>query len=273
LFVWNRLIFSLRLFSPCLPSRERWRHVRDNKWKYISKSIDVVYRGPSTRLLLVTSFEYLDLTFRSFKVPPYSRGSSGGGDDDKVCARQCPQSNRWPTLWTFIDLLYSVWLSSDPILPIVYPLYVYILAPPPFTPTQTFIFHPFWCALTHTQIREFDRERTNSWLSSLFGLDPDGTYLDCTHHSPRLLDLHTHTHTLEAWKKPNWLTVLGTQRRGGKRAIGRRFFFFFLFFPPWVHHQFTLGMQYRLIYSRGIDQGSVEKGKKGRKKEQEINTS
>ncbi len=41
----KRLIFSLRLFSPCFPSRERWRHVRDNKWKYISKSIDVVYIG------------------------------------------------------------------------------------------------------------------------------------------------------------------------------------------------------------------------------------
>ncbi len=127
LFVWKRLIFSLRLFSPCLPSRERWRHVRDNKWKYISKSIDVVYRGPSTRLLLVTSFEYLDLTFRSLRSHLIPAGARG--EDDKVCARRCPQSNRWPTLWTFIDLLYSVWLSSDPILPIVYPLYVYILAP------------------------------------------------------------------------------------------------------------------------------------------------
>lgn len=167
---------------------------------------------------------------RSHLIPAGARG----GDDDKVCARRCPQSNRWPTLWTFIDLLYSVWLaySSDPILPIYIVSLICIYSRPPFTPTYTFIFHPFWCALTHTQIREFDRERTNSRLSSLFGLDPDGTYLDCTHHSPRLLDLHTHT--LEAWKKPNWLTVLGTQRRGGgKRAIGRRFFFssFFSFLP------------------------------------------
>ena len=86
----------------------------------------------------------------------------------------------------FIDLLYSVLLSSDPILS---PMYI---TSPPFPPSPLLFPSPF-DALTHTQIREFDRERTNSPLSSLFGLDPDGTYLERT-HSPRLLDLHTHTH-------------------------------------------------------------------------------
>ena len=189
------------------------------------------------------------------------------------------------TVKQMTDLLSSIFFilfcSFDPTL---YIPYVYSRSPPLCLFLFFFVFfypslHPFWCFDAHTNSGVWPWTDKQS-LSSLFGLDPDGTYLAYTltvravpllffFFPPPLSDLQ---HTLEAWKKrTDWL--LGTQVKRTPFSLDRRKktrqFFFFLF-TPWAHHQFTLAMQYRLtaenVYREGVLEGEKTRRKKRNKR-------
>ena len=147
---------------------------------------------------------FVDLTF--LFLLPFPRE----WDDDKVSAHRVhSQTDDRPA---FIDLLYSVLLLRSHS---KYPLCIFSLV------SFMFVFffypslYPFWCFDAHTNSGVWPWTDKQS-LSSLFGLDPDGTYLAYTltvRAAPLLFPpspIGFTTHTLEAWKKrTDWL--LGTQ--------------------------------------------------------------